>query len=270
MKKSAARRPVINLRRAYFECRYGQLHVRTAFPSTGGFDELTPLLCLHESPRSSASFGVFLADMARDRSVYACDLPGHGESDPPAQAPSIGDYAAAIGDLLDALRLREVDIVGIGTGAATAVELGIARGQGIRRLALVQVPLATGDLPAAVAAPTEDGHHLAPAWVRSRAARGTDEPLGRFADGFAEELRQGARAIWGAAAAQAWPGRERLPLLRQPLLLLRPGRARPDTTAAVQALAPRAVLHDLPQAGAALFDVDAAQVAAQVRAFLDP
>jgi hypothetical protein len=27
----------------YVDCRYGQLHVHTAFPSNGGFDERVPL-----------------------------------------------------------------------------------------------------------------------------------------------------------------------------------------------------------------------------------
>ena len=37
------------LRRAYFECRHGQLHVHNAIPDGGGFDELTTLICLHGS-----------------------------------------------------------------------------------------------------------------------------------------------------------------------------------------------------------------------------
>jgi pimeloyl-ACP methyl ester carboxylesterase len=267
MKKSASRQPVINQRRAYFECRFGQLHVRTAFPSTGGFDELTALVCLHESPRSSASFGDFLGAMATDRSVYGCDLPGHGESDPTIDVPSIGDYAAAIGDFLDALRLREADVIGVGTGAATAVEVALARPQGIRRVVVAQLPLGA-EWPAAVPAPSEDGGHLAAGWVRSRAARGGDEPIERFAAGYAEELRQGPRSAWGAAAAAAWPGQERLRLLAQPLLILRPGRARPDTAGATRGVAPKAVLCDHPASGAAMFHLEAAEVADEVRAFL--
>ncbi len=267
MKKPASRQPVINQRRAYFECRFGQLHVRTAFPSTGGFDELTPLICLHESPRSSASFGAFLAAMATDRSVYACDLPGHGESDPTADPPSIADYAIAIGDFLDGLRLREADVVGIGSGAATAIELGLARPQGIRRIVVAQVPIAA-ERPAAVPAPTEDGRHLAAGWARSRGARGADEPLERFASGYAEELRQGLRSAWGAAAAAAWPGRERLRQLAQPLLVLRAGGAQPDTAAATRDASPKAVLRDHPRSGAAMFHLEAAEVADEVRAFL--
>ena len=59
MKKTADRPP--NLRRAYFESRFGQLHCRTAFPSTGGFDELTPLVGLHDAPGSGASLSAFMA-----------------------------------------------------------------------------------------------------------------------------------------------------------------------------------------------------------------
>jgi Tol biopolymer transport system component len=33
---------IVRTRRAYFDCRFGQLHVRTAFPTTGGFDEMHP------------------------------------------------------------------------------------------------------------------------------------------------------------------------------------------------------------------------------------
>ena len=37
----------VRTRRAYFDCTFGQLHVRTAFPTTGGFDEQVTLFCLH-------------------------------------------------------------------------------------------------------------------------------------------------------------------------------------------------------------------------------
>ena len=46
----------VHLRKMYVDCRFGQLHVHTAFPSSGGFDELTPLLCLHRAHRSGRVF----------------------------------------------------------------------------------------------------------------------------------------------------------------------------------------------------------------------
>ena len=42
----------VHLRKMYVDCRFGQLHVHTAFPSSGGFDELTPLVCIHPAPLS--------------------------------------------------------------------------------------------------------------------------------------------------------------------------------------------------------------------------
>ncbi len=44
---------IVRTRRAYFDCRFGQLHVRTAFPTTGGFNEGVTLFCLHPNELSS-------------------------------------------------------------------------------------------------------------------------------------------------------------------------------------------------------------------------
>src|SRR5271169_6161297 len=73
---------VVRTRRAYFDCHFGQLHVRTAFPTTGGFDEQVTLVCLHPIEGSSRTFARLLPELADLRSVYAPDLPGCGESDP--------------------------------------------------------------------------------------------------------------------------------------------------------------------------------------------
>src|ERR1700694_1976604 len=95
---------VVRTRRAYFDCKFGQLHVRTAFPATGGFDEDVTLFCLHPFDASSRLFSRFLPELADRRSVYAPDLPGHGESDP-SPTQSITDAATAISGLADDLRL---------------------------------------------------------------------------------------------------------------------------------------------------------------------
>lgn len=109
----------VRTRRAYFDFTFGQLHVRTAFPATGGFDEQVTLFCLHAEQSSSRVFARFLPEIADVRSVYAPDLPGFGESDPP-QTSSVADAANAISDLANDLRLRQIDLLGIQTGAAIA------------------------------------------------------------------------------------------------------------------------------------------------------
>jgi pimeloyl-ACP methyl ester carboxylesterase len=113
--------------------------VRTAFPTTGGFDEEVTLFCLHGNESSSRIFSRFLAEVADVRSVYAPDLPGFGESDP-SPAQGIADAAAAISDLANDLRLRQIDLLGIQEGAAAAMGLAASRPELVRRLVLIGVP----------------------------------------------------------------------------------------------------------------------------------
>lgn len=125
----------VRTRRAYFDCRFGQLHVRTAFPTTGGFDEQVTLFCLHPIDSSSRIFSRFLPEIADLRSVYAPDLPGYGESDA-APTGSAVDGAAAVSDLANDLRLRQIDLLGVGLGAGVAAELATSRPELVRRLVL--------------------------------------------------------------------------------------------------------------------------------------
>src|SRR3979411_2643996 len=96
--KLSAEAPGVRTRRAYFDCKFGQLHVRTAFPTTGGFDEEVTLLCLHPIDSSSRTFSRLLTELADVRSVYAPDLPGYGESDA-SPTCSVAEAAIAISDL---------------------------------------------------------------------------------------------------------------------------------------------------------------------------
>jgi pimeloyl-ACP methyl ester carboxylesterase len=139
--KSTVRIEAVRTRRAYFDCRFGQLHVRTAFPTTGGFDEQVTLFCLHPDQSSSRMFARFLNEIADVRSVYAPDLPGLGESDPSPNA-SVAEAAGAVSDLADDLRLRQIDLLGVHGSAAVALDLAAARPELVRRLVLVGVPVA--------------------------------------------------------------------------------------------------------------------------------
>ena len=168
----------VRTRRAYFDCRFGQLHVRTAFPATGGFDELVTLFCLHADQSSSRAFIRLLPEIADVRSVYAPDLPGLGESDP-SPTSSFAEAAGAISDLADDLRLHQIDLLGIHSGARAALDLAAARPALVRRLVLAGVA-AAGGIPA-IKQPTlimrtrlETAHDIA----RLKAAL----PNGKFVD----------------------------------------------------------------------------------------
>lgn len=138
----STRQPVSEprVRRGYFECRYGQLHVHNAIPPGGGFEEGTALLCVHGAGQTGRAFQRVLPVMGRDRSVYAPDLPGCGESDGPAARASAGDVAAALGDFLDTMRFRHIDVFGFQSGCLIAAELAIARPQQVRRVVLMGIP----------------------------------------------------------------------------------------------------------------------------------
>jgi len=130
----AAPAPPPRVRRSYFDCRYGQLHVHHAIPASGGFDEGTPLLCLPGAPGSGRFFLPRLAALGADRSVYAPDMPGSGESDAPAGGAGPRELAAAMGDFLDSMRLRRVDLLAHGEGVAVAAALLAARPESIGRI----------------------------------------------------------------------------------------------------------------------------------------
>ncbi|MEZ5500834.1 MAG: alpha/beta fold hydrolase [Steroidobacteraceae bacterium] len=263
------------IRRAYFECRFGQLHVLNAMPSGGGFDERTPLLCLHQTPMSGRVFESFLPLIGRDRSVFAPDTPGYGASDAPSEPPQIADYAAAMGDFLDSMRFRSIDVLGYHTGAVIATELALSRPTQIRRLVQVGVPLFSADERRAfMQAPwpvqiAEDGSHLTTEWQRSLRWRGPGVTLEMLADAFAQKLVNGPRARWAGQAVMQYPLQERLVAVRQPLLCLRPKDDLWEAGGRVPALLPQARCRDLPDYGFGLFTVAPQVIAEQVRAFLD-
>lgn len=133
--KRSAPPTAVRTRRAYFDFTFGQLHVRTAFPTSGGFDEQTTLFCLHPLDASSRVFSRILTTLADVRSVYAPDLPGHGESDP-TPTGSRADAATAVSDLANNLRLRQIDLLGVHYGAEVALTLAATRPELVRRLVL--------------------------------------------------------------------------------------------------------------------------------------
>ncbi len=218
---------VIHVRRSYAESRYGQIHLWTAYPSGGGFDERMPVVCLHHSGGSGRLFGPMLKELGSDRSIYAPDLPGHGTSDAPNGKASVADLAAAVGDFLDGLRLRQVDVFGYQLGAAVAAELAITRPQQIRRIMLWGVPAYSSQdrvtllqHPAAIGS-REDGSDVTEEWQRMLERRGPGVPPAALAEDFADRLRAGVHGVKGLAAALDYAPSERLPLVKQPTLVLR-------------------------------------------------
>lgn len=218
---------VVHVRRSYADSRFGQIHLSTAYPSGGGFDERTPVICLHHSGGSGRLFAPILRELGHDRSVYAPDLPGHGNSEFANGKMTVSELAGAVGDFIDGLRLRTVDIAGYHLGALIAAELAIARPQTIRRVLMWGVPVysaqdrAALSQTAAVTGFRDDGADVPEEWRRLLERRGPGAPIGALADEFADRLRAGASGAKAFVSAIEYPVSERLPLVKQSTLVLR-------------------------------------------------
>ncbi len=135
-RKQDTGRPAPRVRRAYYDCRYGQLHLHNAIPAGGGFDELTTVICIHGAGQTSRVFAPLLLPLGHARSVYALDLPGAGESDP---APGVDFVAAglhAVLDFVDSMRIRRFDLLAREQGCGVALQVLEQRFDAVRRTVL--------------------------------------------------------------------------------------------------------------------------------------
>lgn len=264
----------VHVRRSYAECRSGQIHLWTAYPSGGGFDERTALVCLHHAGGSGRLFAPMLRDLGLDRSIYAPDLPGHGSSDAPSGKYSVAELAAAIGDFFDSLRLRTVDVFGYQLGAQLAAELAIARPQQIRRVMVWGLPVFSPQdrgtlLATAGLGSRDDGTDIAMEWQRTLSQRGPGTPMSALMDEFADQLRAGPNAAKALAAAVDYPIAERLPLVKQPTLVLRPRDEFWDMAPRVRTLLPNCSMLDLPDYGQGFLSAAPQRFASLAKEFLD-
>lgn len=270
---------VVHVRRSYSECRYGQMHVWTSYPSGGGFDERTPVICLHHSGASGRLFAPMLREMGHDRSVYALDLPGHGTSDAPPARFSIGDLAGAVGDFLDSLRVRSADVFGYQLGALVAAELALSRPQQIRRMMLWGVPMHSAQERAALIArqpvqsmregAREDGSDVAAEWQKLLEKRSADVSTAVLTEEFSDRLRAGVSAQRAVAAGLEYPVAERLPLVKQPTLVMRVKDDFWEHAPRVRAALPHGSLIELPEHGEGFISAAPQRFASVAREFLD-
>jgi pimeloyl-ACP methyl ester carboxylesterase len=172
-----------------------------------------------------------------------------------------------MGDFLDTMRLRQVDLLGHCYGALVAAELAATRATQVRRLALVSPPVAAEIVGPESIAPATDGSHLLEEWRRAVAYCGRAASPRATTSALADRLRNGAAAAAAAAAAErTYPLRARLAPLATPLLVLRVG----DEANRGQAhdVPARARVVDLPQQGASLFETAPEAAAQALESFL--
>jgi pimeloyl-ACP methyl ester carboxylesterase len=95
-----------------------------------------PLLLLHGLGGTRHDWRLQVAELAQRYRVVACDLPGHGASDPPRHY-SMAQLAEAVARRMRALELGPMHVVGLSLGGMVAFQLALDHPQLVRSLTVV-------------------------------------------------------------------------------------------------------------------------------------
>lgn len=260
-------------RRSFIDGRFGQMHVRAVSPQGHKYP---PLYCIHQSPSSSVVYLPILESLGADRIVVAGDTPGFGESDPPTEVPEVADYALAHGEAIDQLGLEgPIDLMGYYTGSKIAVELALQRPEKIRRIVLFGAVIYSDEELAAekhLYRPDQyqwDASHLLAWWKHLKASVVEGYPIELFVRHFAEIQRGGPNSWWGHRAAFNYDLRKKLPLLAQPVLVIRTDDPQGEKSTRALEYLNRGELVHLPFVGQGVLDIHTTEVCDELRKFLD-
>jgi pimeloyl-ACP methyl ester carboxylesterase len=260
------------MRKTYVDARFGQMHVRMAGAPN---NKRRPLFCFHLSPVSGVIYEKWIDELGRDRLALAPDTPGYGNSDAPPSPPTIADYAAAMGDLADTLKISDFDVMGYHTGSKIAVEVARQRPTQVKHLVLMSAPIYTEDdlkkqrAMNSIPAVDAEGTFLAEAWkllVQFQDKRASlEDTLKQFPD----HLRGGEKRGWGHRAAFSYTYPETIIDVTAPILVFNPEDDLFEYTPRIKPYLKNGRVKDLPGWSHQLLDFSTAEMAAMVRAFLD-
>ncbi|KAF1815652.1 alpha/beta-hydrolase [Eremomyces bilateralis CBS 781.70] len=203
------------LKKGYVDTSHGQIHYRYIFPSTQTTIQKEPIIFLHKSASSSASYELLMQYYAsQGYACYAPDMPGFGGSFDPSKA-AIAEieeqgtvwYSATFMQAFEALGLAgngcttPCHIIGHHSGAVLAVEFAARYPEFVATICLVGPTVMSVEERAAMKEiffkpfnePARDGSHLLKTW----------EYLGNM--GVGEDI-----TLWQREAVdhiRAWKGR---------------------------------------------------------------
>ncbi|MEM1380662.1 MAG: alpha/beta hydrolase [Pseudomonadota bacterium] len=262
-------------RKSYVDGSFGQIHVRTA----GKPSDKPPLVCLHQSPKNGLEFEDFMLAAADDRLVVAADYPGYGMSDcpPSEQDATIENYARAMWQVSDALKLSKVDVFGNHTGAKVAVEMAHQRPDNVRCIAMVSAAILTDDERAQFVdyfkpIPLDkEGSRIIENWRRIVATASPDWTLEKMDRSFLQTCMGGEAYEWGHAAAFAYttPFTDGLRDLPHRKVLLNPGDTLQDYTRRAAPIMTNGEVVECPEWSYGFLDMHSHAVSALLKEKID-
>lgn len=166
--------------RAFAPLSDGQIHYVECGPA-----DATPVLLLHQTPRSWREFAAVLPLLGQRYRAIAMDTLGFGDSARAADGSvSIERWAGVAIKLLDHLGIERAHVVGHHTGGVIAVEMAATRPDRVLGLVLSSTPFTNADFrkvraerpPIDEVEPQPDGSHLTALWGKRQGFYPPDRP----------------------------------------------------------------------------------------------
>jgi pimeloyl-ACP methyl ester carboxylesterase len=158
-----------------------------------------PVVLIHGMLNSSSHWQAVALDLAREHTVLAPDLIGHGDSAAPRGDYSLGAHAASVRDLMAAIGIDRATIVGHSLGGGVAMQFFYQFPQRVERLVLISSGglghevsplLRTAALPGVAALLTAVRPRLLGAlWAIGRLLREREVAAGVYLQAIARALR---------------------------------------------------------------------------------
>ena len=269
----------VSFKRSYVDLDWGQMHLLTARPEDPS--SAPAVVCFAPTPYSGNYYRILMGALAQDRVVIAPDYPGLGRSDRPNEDLDIAAHADIMAEVLAAAGWGpegngQIDACGYHTGTFVATELALRHPHLVRRLVLIGIPFfqdaeradfyrKLGNvraLPDSLAALESD-------WAFDIDNRAEGVALDRAFENFIESAAawQNRSRLYGAVFQ--YPAEQRAPTLKHPALVLNPHGSLETQTRDFASLLPNAVLVELPNLKAGIFDTAPGVIANHTRGFLN-
>lgn len=176
------------------------MHGRRVAYRTSGSGE--PVLMVHGITQDSTTWQPLIAELGDDVHAIAPDMPGHGRSENPAGDHSLGAYASSLRDLLFALEVQRVTLVGHSLGGGVSLQFAYQFPEMVNRLVLIDSGGLGRDVSRLLRAATLPGADAVLSLVSTDAVHNTVDALSR-----------GLRRIGlepGVERRETWEGIKRL------------------------------------------------------------